>query len=260
MPDEKLIDEQMEETRRQMDETRASLSAKLDTLETRVTETVQEASATVASATEVVTSVKETVQGAADAITNVTESVGNTVDSVKESVQETVQNVRDTVNESMAAVSDYLDLAGHVRNHPWPMMGGAVALGFLGGYALSSADEPSAEPSAASEPRSTPAAASARQNGHGKKHEPRPAPKVSWLHDLMRQFEPELEKVKYMAVGALVDIVHDTLAPSIPENFRSQFAEVLHDFTRKLTTPEQSANPPGKKKPEFSPEAHRFAG
>jgi len=255
MPDEKLMQEQMDETRRQMGETRASLAAKLDTLESKVADTVQ-------GATDTFESVKESVQGATDTFASVKESVGNTVDSVKESVEETVQSVRDTFHETVTAVSDSLDISAHVARHPWPMLGGAVALGFLAGRLLPVDESTPAETAAPPmEHGNGPSYASARHNGRGKKHEPRPAPEPSWMQNLVTQFEPELDKFKYMAIGSLVNIVHDLVAPKVPESFRSQFTEVMNDITQKLTSPEPSAQAPaGKKRQDFSSEAHRFAG
>lgn len=91
------MDNTPEVTRSQMEGTRAALSEKLETLEQRMV---------------------ATVHGAADA-------VAQTVDNVKDAVHETVDNVKGT-----------FDLRRQVERHPWAMVGGSIALGFVGGMLL----------------------------------------------------------------------------------------------------------------------------
>jgi ElaB/YqjD/DUF883 family membrane-anchored ribosome-binding protein len=90
--------------RQEMEGTRASLAEKLEQLEHQVTEKVQAATTTVA----------DTV-----------ESVTSTVDSVKQSFTGTVD-----------AVKQSLDLERHARQHPWMLVGGAFAVGLIGGHML----------------------------------------------------------------------------------------------------------------------------
>src|SRR5579864_5333035 len=91
------MDNEPEVTRAQMQETRTALSEKLETLEHKVVDTVQGA----------------------------THAVHETVDHVKEAMHETVENVKDTFN-----------LPLQVKRHPWGMVAGSIALGYLGGYLL----------------------------------------------------------------------------------------------------------------------------
>ncbi len=91
------MDNALEVTRADMDDTRAALSEKLGTLEQRMV---------------------DTVHGAADAVVQ-------TVDNVKDAVHDTVANVKDT-----------FDLRHLVERHPWAMVGGAIAVGFVAGYLL----------------------------------------------------------------------------------------------------------------------------
>jgi ElaB/YqjD/DUF883 family membrane-anchored ribosome-binding protein len=62
-----------------------------------------------------------------------TAAVSATIESVKETVGETVETVQETVKGTMASVKHALDLRGHVRRHPWLMLAGAVALGYVCG-------------------------------------------------------------------------------------------------------------------------------
>jgi ElaB/YqjD/DUF883 family membrane-anchored ribosome-binding protein len=91
------MDNTLEITRADMDDTRAALSEKLGTLEQRMV---------------------DTVHGAADAVVQ-------TVDNVKAAVHDTVENVKHT-----------FDVRQLVDRHPWAMVGGAIAVGFVASYLL----------------------------------------------------------------------------------------------------------------------------
>jgi ElaB/YqjD/DUF883 family membrane-anchored ribosome-binding protein len=94
---------------RQMEETRESLTEKVSQLEQQVVGTIQSA----------------------------TSAVQGTVESVRSAVQETVEAVTGTVKNSVESMSagmrEALDVPRHVRRHPWEMVGGAAALGFVTG-------------------------------------------------------------------------------------------------------------------------------
>jgi len=96
----------------QMQETRESLTQKVAALENQVLGT----------------------------ITTASEAVTNIVETVKTVVPETLHSVKDTVSESVNAVKEQVastvDLSTHTRNHPWGMVGGAAAAGFLIGVLL----------------------------------------------------------------------------------------------------------------------------
>jgi len=240
MADEKIIHEQLEETKRQMDETRASLAAKLDTLETKVGETVREA-------TDAVSTVKETVQ--------------STVETVKDTVEETVCGIRESVHDTVAKVGDFFDVNAHFASHPWLMLGGAVAVGFASGCLLHPSSEREAEAPTA-KPQN-------QSNGHGngshhrtsaRRHEHRPPAPKGFFQNLVAQVEPEIDKLKNMAVGTLASVVHDWISPKIPESIKPQFNEMMDDITQKLTgNPKSEPEFSGKSKP-LSAESRRFVG
>ncbi len=133
------MDSEPEVTRADMDETRAALSEKLETLEHQVV---------------------DTVQGASNA-------VADTVESVKDAVHDTVVNVKDALNLHL-----------QVKRHPWGVLAGSIALGYLLGYLLfrGRSDRP------ALSGRSEPAARDSspmtkRRNGAEKVHH---APAEAW--------------------------------------------------------------------------------
>src|SRR5712692_2803337 len=103
------MDHEPEEViKQQMLETRASLAEKLETLEQQVVGKVHCA----------------------------TSAVTDTVDSVKEAVQQTVELAKTSVHDTVDAVKDTFDVARHVREHPWLMVGGSVSVGFAAGCLL----------------------------------------------------------------------------------------------------------------------------
>jgi len=107
---QKLIQQQMEETR-------ASLSNKIEALENQVADTVQTAT---------------------DVVHNTTEAVAETVESVKESVGEITDKVGDTVR----SVVHTFDISEQVEKRPWLVFGGAIGLGCLAGWYLRSRSRP----------------------------------------------------------------------------------------------------------------------
>jgi ElaB/YqjD/DUF883 family membrane-anchored ribosome-binding protein len=203
--------EKFEVIKQQMEERRSSLADKLDALETQVSESVQEV-------TSAVSTVKEAVQ--------------DTVDTVKGSVQDTVEAVKET-----------FDLSRQMENHPWIMMGGAFALGFLGGRLVSSSSPRISSPgqnfvSDAADWRnqgSTPgfpggysaqqAAGQQSPNGHHRS---------SWFQSLGNMLAPELDKLKGMALGTALGLVRDTIKQSAPPQLGAQLAEVIDSLTTKL--------------------------
>jgi len=209
--------------RHQMEAQRASLAEKLECLERQVTEKVQGAKE----------AVDETVQGA------------------KNAVHETVQSVKSTVCEAKMAVKETFDVPLQARRHPWLMFGGAVAAGYVGGVVLHrlSADRAGRESSGwaqlPAEPRShnyttgTSAAGMSALSTPRAESTPREAPpqgehRESFAHSLLESFAPELQKLKGVAIGAVMGVVRDLVSQRTPESIRSQVHEVIENITHKL--------------------------
>jgi ElaB/YqjD/DUF883 family membrane-anchored ribosome-binding protein len=204
------MDDEPEVTREQMDETRASLSEKLETLEQQVVHSVQDT-------------------------TN--------------AVQETVANVTDAVQETVAGVKDLFDLRLQVQRHPWLIVGGSIALGYLGGYLLlrRGPDRPtvkgSEQPASADGPRIT-----RQHNGVVKERrfveqasEKSPIKEVAHgpsepgrLSGVSSRFGPEIAKLEGLVIGTVLSVVRDTIAQSVPEPMKAQFEDVMDSFTAKL--------------------------
>jgi len=201
------VDDSPEVIRHQMEETRASLSEKLEMLEQQVKDTVQEAKS----------------------------AVHDTVDTVKDAVHDTVDTVKDT-----------FDISRQFQRHPWAMLGGSIALGFLGGK-LVERSEP-ARPRAGDWPHTPhwshgpftgygPNGAGVPQPGEraaGHLPDGKESPDDGLLSSLTSQFGPELHKLKGMALGAALGVVRDLISKSIPDPMKPQMAEVMDNITVKL--------------------------
>jgi hypothetical protein len=204
------MENELEVTRTRMEETRASLSEKLETLEQQVV---------------------ETVRGATNA------------------VAETVATVKDAVRDTVGTVQDTLDLRLQVRRHPWTVVVGSIALGYLGGCLLfrnrpvrSSANGGS-PPAPPDRPRST-----APPNGvvqerrsaeAGAAMQPRPegtpAPaEPDWLSGIHSQFGAEIAQLKGLAIGTVLSVVRDLILQSMPEQRKPELTELMDGITVKL--------------------------
>jgi ElaB/YqjD/DUF883 family membrane-anchored ribosome-binding protein len=204
------MDNDAKVTREQMDETRASLSEKMETLEQHVVHTVQGA----------------------------TNSVQETVDNVKDAVHDTVENVKDT-----------LDLPLQVMRHPWGMVGGSVAIGYLGGYLLlrRGSDGGRADSGSPPAPSDRPRIIKP-ENGVAKRFRSanavsatKPAQESSqgpsapgWLSEANNQFGPEITRLKGLAIGTILSVARDLITQAAPEQMKGELAKVMDGITVKL--------------------------
>lgn len=218
--------------RRQMEAQRASLAEKLDTLENKIIRTVDEAR----------------------------EAVADTVQTVKDSVQSSVATVKDSVSSSVETVKETLDIRLQAQRHPWAVFGGAIAAGFVAGWALNRMQRTSrgAGPPAGYAPgayTAAPGLGGPPQSAHGRFADETPAaasfagappsapapemsrPAVhrpSWLDELTRTLAPEIQKLRGLAIGAAMSVARDLLTQSLPEQLRPQLDEVINNLTSKL--------------------------
>jgi len=201
-----------------MEETRASLVDKIETLEKQVVDTVS----------------------------GTTAAVSETVDHVKEVVQDTVDSVKETFQESVASVRETFDLSQQIERHPWLLLGGSVALGYLSGRLLdqSAVATGPRSPSGWSSPP-PPAIQSLRGHGpegimagngaHGGSTESmREAQKPGFLGSVMSEFSSEINKAKSVLVGAGLGLLRDFVAESVPDPLKPKVTEVMNSVTAKL--------------------------
>jgi hypothetical protein len=204
--------------REQMEDTRTSLTEKLETLEQHVASTVEGATSNIA---ETVEAVKETVE-------KVKDTVEGTVTTVKESVADTIDTVKETVHEGITAVKGMFDIPALVDAHPWLMFGGAVGCGYVIGTLF--------KPLARQRPRYWKAQAQPALPDHysGEDQGAFTAPAPSRLAGLYHTFEPEINRLKGLAVGALMRSIGELVTSMVPEHLAPQMGEVLDSMTQKL--------------------------
>lgn len=179
--------------RLQMEETRSSLTEKVELLEQRLVSTA--------------------------------DAVNETVASVTDSVQETVANVKQTMEEGVETVKSWFDLGAQVDEHPWTMVGGSMALGFVLGSALVERAESKPAPEAG------PSKRTAHSNGGAtRRSQPEQQPSSSWLS----KFEPELNKLKGLALGAALGTLREMITGNLSSEIGQQLGEIVDAATKKL--------------------------
>ncbi|HEY7329853.1 MAG TPA: hypothetical protein VH592_19620 [Gemmataceae bacterium] len=189
--------------KQQMGQTRAALTEKMETLENKVLGTVN----------------------------STTDTISQTVQDVGATVTETTHNVRATLRETIDSVRDALDVSRQIHQHPWVMMAGSVAAGYVGGVMLDNLEHgrlPSLRPAEQLLPRGSEirermeAQAPARSRAPG------------FLKALADTFAPELERLKAAALGMALGVVRDKISDAVPPQMREDFHQMMDRVTTKL--------------------------
>jgi ElaB/YqjD/DUF883 family membrane-anchored ribosome-binding protein len=201
------MENEPEVIREQMEATRTDLTERLELLEQTVVGTV-----------------RETTGAVTDTVKKVQEAVKDTVDVVKGTVEETVEEVRETFN-----------LSRQVERHPWLMLGGAVATGFVAGRLLGPAEAFAGRlGSGEARPRGYTSAAPSLPGTPLNPAPPPPEEEPSFLGRLLDQFAPEVDKLKGLAVGALVGALGKAVTRQLPPEYAPTVNDVVHSVTAKL--------------------------
>lgn len=196
------MDREPEVIKQEMEQTRAGLAEKLDTLEQQVT---------------------ETVQGAKEAVTD-------TVSNVKEAVEETVGTVKETVEETVTSIKETFDLRMQVERHPWGMLGGSVAAGFLVGYLLNRSQPESGNII----PRLSAATSNGRQTKPAETAHYEEAPTAKAPSAFWATFGPEIDRLKGLAIGVALGVARELLTKAVPKAVEQPFCDVMESLTDKL--------------------------
>lgn len=202
------MDDSPEVIRHRMEETRASLTDKLEQLEHQVVDTVQEA----------------------------TSAVAETVGTVKEAVHDTVATVKET-----------FDFRRQTERHPWVVLGCSIVCGYICGRLFERLEaEPEPASGAAAQPTPTrkriptslPAPWAERIQGFAPPSVPEDrnagATDDGLLAEVTSKFQPEIDKLKSLAIGAAMGLMRDVVLDFAPESMRPQIAEVIDGVTVKL--------------------------
>jgi ElaB/YqjD/DUF883 family membrane-anchored ribosome-binding protein len=178
---------------RQIEQTRQSLTGKVSLLEQQVLGTIQSA----------------------------TDAVNDSVKFARTAVHDTIEDVSGAVKNSVELVSDgvkdALNVSERVRNHPWMMVGGVVAVGFIAST-LVFRRNPSVEtrandlskPESRPLPINTPVATS------------RPA----WLSEILDLVAQEVKKLAERAITRAVSSIQQGVEHGIPKLIDRAMPEV----------------------------------
>ena len=131
-----------EDIRHDIANTRAAMTEKLAMLEERVRETVAGAQASAEEIVEDVGGIVKDVRGIVEDVGGIVKDVKTTVDTTlaavrqgvagaQASVEAIVENVQGTVEDTIATAQRTFDLPSQVEQHPWPMVGGALLVGYM---------------------------------------------------------------------------------------------------------------------------------
>jgi len=214
----------MSAIRHQMDETRTALTDKLERLEKQVT---------------------NTVQGAAQSVGDTVENVKHAIDDTVHNVTASVQNVKDSFQDTMHAVGEAFSISHHVERHPWTMVAGATAVGFVAGYVMTqrSGDaraerkfrhlaasqgrvpESDYEPVPQYMPQPTRAASSSTM--HHMKDSNGSNAFMEWLR-------PATSQIQALAVGAALGLLRDMIKQSVPPAMTPKVTELVNGLTTSL--------------------------
>lgn len=172
-----------EAIRRQMEETKSQLSDKLDSLESQVTHTVQ--------------------------------STGTAVNATVEAVQVTVEAVTGAVQGAVQSMSNAFDVRRQIDHHPWLVLGGAVALGYLAVEFLAS---PATKSSSlqANVPVPCPPANTGQFNRETMVESPATLAAIAAAYKSGRETSARAE-LQDSAIRALIGIVQDVATRAVPQ-------------------------------------------
>ena len=239
-----------DDIRHNIEHTRAAMTEKVAILEERVRET---AAGMQVSVEEMVKDVGGVVKDVGSIVENITVTVDTTLVAVRQgvagtqaSVGEMVEHVKGTVGDTVAAVKRTFDLPSQTEQHPWPMVGGAVLVGYMlgrwGGGHPSAAGPTAARATEASRSGSPPASRASSA---------RPQPQHGTVSGILEQFKDEIAGLKRVAVGAVMSTLSEmfqqampTLAPHI-ESAMAKVSAQLSDSPAQHPASMSSASPNG---------------
>jgi len=193
--------------------------------------------------------IEQDIQETRTAITQKLEAledkVRDTVQNAKETVEETITTVTSSVQDTVETVKRTFDLPLQVQNHPWPMVGASVLLGFAAGGLLGKPRRHAPSPwRGAYDGRTTNGAQTYRplQHQYIQSHEAgaassSAAPSTgapSGVSHFLDLFADELQTVKGLAIGFLLSKLRDTIKDAIPPQLKQDVDHMMNNITTKL--------------------------
>lgn len=180
-----------------------------------------------------------------DTFADAKSAVVETVETVKQSVDSTVQAAKDTVHDTVDSVKDALDLRRQVQRHPWAMLAGSVAAGYVLGRLVSQQGSVNGAVTRSSVEASPPQLEARRRlldfhpAGTGSAPLPPPIaeprmPEPSLFRSFTEKFAPEIQKLKALAIGTLMALARDTIKRSVAPPLGLELERVIDRVTTKL--------------------------
>lgn len=147
-----------------------------------------------------------------------------TLDSARRAANETVESVK----ESVENIKQSVDVRHHVENHPWAMVAGATAMGYVGGVLLKSA----APATHVHSYHPAPGPYSGTGQGFpGGQHPEKPAEPS--LHEgimskLGEVLGPEMQVLREIAIGMMFSVLRDAVSNAVPKNVEQPISEMFN--------------------------------
>lgn len=201
------MDNEPQVIRDQMQETRTALTEKLDTLQQKVATTVE----------------------------SITTPVAETVQTVKEAVSDTVGTVQETVAGTVETVKDTFNVSRHVQEHPWPVMLGSVAAGFLLGRLLPSPRQAVRYVGAASDTVTAGMSQASHLAQPAARKQEEPASESNGLFGgLGNALKGEMDKLTGLGVSVGVGLLRDLMTTSLQGEVGDRVREWVDGVTQQL--------------------------
>jgi ElaB/YqjD/DUF883 family membrane-anchored ribosome-binding protein len=207
------IQQEIADTQREINDTRLAMTEKLELLGERVQETVEGAQA----------SVEGMVETVKDTVGTTVAAVKQTVEGAQASMEGIVENVKGTVGETVATVQRTFDLHHQMEQHPWLLLGGSVAVGYLLG---SGENGHTVAVGPAYEPRFSPTSRPAEQSRESSASLPPPQRMRSSIQE---QFKDEIATLKSAAVGAVMSTLLAVLKQALPSSMRPRASTKIQE-------------------------------
>jgi len=159
------------------------------------------------------------------------QGVKETVHDAKAAVTDTIENVKETVKGTVETVKDSLDVRGYVQEYPWPMLAGSVGLGFALGCLFPRSTNGNGDKISRMASNGTP-----MENGSQRTIEKAHVPenRKGGLSSLVEKFQPEINELEGIAIGALGALVRDLIKQAAAEPLAEQLEDVANRVTEKL--------------------------
>lgn len=159
--------------------------------------------------------IEKTRSALTDKLNAIHDHVVNTAQTVRSSVEQTIHDAKQTVHEGVQSVKNSLDLKQQAKEHPWPMVGGAIFAGVvLANWTSGRRGNTNGNTSDAREGGAYP---HADERPFSPLDTGRPAMSCGGVKEYVRvRFKEELHQIQTVAIGAAAGLCRDWLRRKMP--------------------------------------------